>query len=369
MDNMISFVRKHGQKSFESFPFCEIDSLILCQISYYNFYYTPLREGNGEKTLAECLRGDNVKLLRGLMTIRNDRKLIKAVLQSKRYAQIGVCSYEEKLDAASCRQFAAITFDLGKDGYYIAFRGTDNSVTGWKEDMYLSFRQEIPSQQDAVRYLLEQMRRRKGSFRLGGHSKGGNLAIYAAMQLSAKELSRVRGIHSYDGPGLYEGLYRTAAYRRVRPLIHKTIPQSSVFGLLWEKDRRYRIVKSCAAALVQHDPYTWLVFYNGFVPAGSLSRFARYMNRTLNTWLDTLDMWQRRQLVDAVFDSISCTGIHMFLDLTEDRNKKLAILLKSLADMEMWKKRMLARALAGLLWAAARELGLGVLTFKRRRSR
>jgi len=359
MGNMILYAEAYRNMGFEWMPFNEVDSLILSQLSYYHYAKSEFGKTEFSSTIAEFLMQYGEEAVHELMTIKNDQKLSEILKRGGRHGGLRACGYVEILDAefGDCgKQFAAITFEIEKGIYYIAYRGTDNSVTGWKEDTNLSFSREIPAQKEAVLYAQKMMDQLEGRFYLGGHSKGGNMAIYTVMKLPEKYRQRIDAVYNHDGPGFFREVYESEAYRAVRSMIYKSVPQSSLIGMIWEADDNYRVVKSSAEGFFQHDPYTWLVEDTDFVRVEAVDSFSMHITHVMNSWLEEIDFADRKRMIDAVFSVISASGVSLFNEFSEQRRQKIKALLVGITDVESDDRKLVFSAVRRLFSISAGEL-------------
>ena len=251
-ENMVSYTKQYFGLDYDRKPFGEIDSLILSQVVYYNYVGTAFDGPEFKISLADFLKEHPDGNMEWEMPLNEDEDLIRLLQMGGRHGNLRGCHYLAVKDDRAEKQFGALTFEIQEGLYYIAFRGTDNSVTGWKEDLNLSYQDVIPAQEDALAYGKKVMDQFDGDFYIGGHSKGGNLAVYTAMNLPEEKQKRIRAVYNHDGPGFAAHVYESEKYKRIRPLIYKTIPESSVVGLLWEEDENYKVVKTKAFGLSQH---------------------------------------------------------------------------------------------------------------------
>lgn len=359
-ETIIDYV-KTEMRTFAEHPFHEVDSLVLAQFSYIHLgnLITPPSAGAVRKPLtlqqlyrAECFPhyfADQPDAVR-------NRKLLAACAASPRFRDIGIAYYEEDFDEAREKQFCAMTFFMSDDSAYLAFRGTDATLVGWKEDFNMAFLTPVPSQEAALNYTLTVSNLISGTLMLGGHSKGGNLAVYAAMMSPTRLQNRIASIYSHDGPGFRDNILESDGYLRIRDRIHKTLPQSSLVGMLLEHQEDYAIVESTAVGITQHNPYSWIVRNGDFVRLTTLTSGADYMNRTLSEWLSGLSNEQREQFVDALYSVISATGLTSLLELRENWQTELAILLENMKNMDDATKHILQETFRSLIHMSVKNL-------------
>ncbi len=351
MKNIIHYVQE-TLDTFDVRPFTDVDSLVLSCLSFLNIP-AQLKDAHSWRgiRLAELYRAEHFhSLFLPSFTPERTRQLLTAAAASPRFRDIRVMGYESKLDERIEKQFSAVTYRLMPRLSYIAFRGTDGTVVGWKEDFNMTYRSPIPSQEDAIRYVNRAGRHCPGQLLMGGHSKGGNLAIYAAAFCRESLQERLQRVYSHDGPGFLPHVLESLGYRRVVTRVEKTLPQSSVVGLLLDDLQDVKLVKSHGVSLLQHDPFTWEVQEGDFVPAGKLTLDARHLERTLSAWLMGKDDAQRQELVDALFGILETTDIRELSQFRSDWRKTIPAVAKELARLEP--------ATREVLWGALKDLAV-----------
>lgn len=298
-------------RPFSDLQLNAVDSLVFCQLSYLRLAETfPESATVRGMTLRDLHRAECARALYGGMRdAAENRRLVAALAASPRFRDVRVGCAVNRVNPAREKQFAAVVFELPDSGAYVAFRGTDASVAGWKEDFNLAVRYPVPSQEDALLYLEEAARRTQGALYAGGHSKGGNLAVYAAARADEGTRGRLVCVFDHDGPGFPATVAQTPAFRAAGALVDKTVPEDSVVGQLLTSVTAARVVRSFATGILQHDPYSWEVDLEAadFV-AGQLSRNAQHVQRAIAGWVASMDPLERRQFVDALFDMLGAAG-------------------------------------------------------------
>lgn len=359
-ETIIDYVKKE-MRTFAEHPFHEVDSLVLAQFSYIHLgnLIAPPSAGAVRKplTLQQLYRAECFPhYFADQIDSAKNRKLLAACAASPRFREVGIAYYEQDLDETREKQFCAMTFFLGADTAYLAFRGTDSTLVGWKEDFNMAFLTPVPSQEAALNYTLAVAKLVRGNLILGGHSKGGNLAVYAAMMSPARVQNWITAIYSHDGPGFRDNIFASEGYKRISDRICKTLPQSSLVGMLLEHQDNYSIVESSANGITQHNPYSWIVRNGAFVKLTALTSSADYLNRTLSEWLSSLSNEQREQFVDALFSVISATGLTSLLELRDSWQTELTILMENMKNMDEPTRRILQETLRSLIHMTVKNL-------------
>ena len=343
----------YARTSFDTFderPFCQVDSLVLSSIAYTFFpeEILPEEDWNGIY-FTDLLKAEYFEqMFHGIWNGKSCLKLLIALACSPRFRNIRICGYTQKYDTATETQFSAVTFRLTPDTSYIAFRGTDSSLIGWKEDFNMAFQEPIAGQLEALRYLNKAAGQLPGSLYLGGHSKGGNLAVYSAVKADPSIRKRILDIYSHDGPGFLKSFLELPEYRQIKDRIHKTVPQSSLVGMLFETQEDYKVVKSRALPLFQHDPASWVVNGNDFAYAKRLNSTARHMDETLNTWILGLSPSDRERFVDTLFELLNSTGVFSTNELIQNWPANLQTILKATKNLNPENREFLRRTIRDL---------------------
>lgn len=359
-ETIIEYV-KTEMRTFAEYPFHEVDSLVLSQFSYIhlgNLIAPPAGEAvKRPLTLQQLYRTECfAHFFADQPDAAKNHRLLSACAASPRFRDIGIAYYEQDFDETREKQFCAMTFFINADTAYLAFRGTDSTLVGWKEDLNMAFLTPVPSQEAALGYVLTVSKLIRGRLLLGGHSKGGNLAVYAAMMSPSRLQNRIVGIYSHDGPGFRDNIFSSAGYLRISDRIHKTLPQSSLVGMLLEHQENYAIVESNEVGILQHNPYSWIVRDSSFVRLDTLTTGADYLNRTLSDWLTGLANEQREQFVDALYSVISATDLTSLTELRDSWQTELAALIENMKNMDEPTRRILHETLRSLMRMAVKNL-------------
>ena len=349
MDNIITYAET-CLDSFAVRPFSDVDSLILSCVAYLDLpeELTAAHSWKG-LPLRELFRAEHFdRLFSVTFAPERTKKLLTALAASPRFRDIRVMGYVDHIDEMLEKQFSAMTFRLADRLSYVAFRGTDSTIVGWKEDFNMAFRSPVPSQEEAIRYLTVAGRHCPGKILLGGHSKGGNLAVYAAAFCKESLQLRIERVFSHDGPGFLPHVLQSPGFVRIGSRVEKTLPQSSVIGMLLEHQEDMKIVKSKTVSLLQHDPFTWVVEKGSFLPLDQLTLDARHVDRTLSAWLLKLDNRERERIVDALFGILETTDIRTFDQLRTDWQKALPAVARQVRHLDADTRELLFRALREL---------------------
>ena len=364
MPNIFDYLHWRADVPLWVAPFNDVDNLILSELVYTDFAGAVPDDGSAV-SLAEARERffalhprEEIEARTAYSYTARAPFLMDAILRGVRFAGLRLFAYEAVTDPDETAQFAAVTFLLPDGCAYVAFRGTDGTVVGWKEDLILSYRSNTPGQIRAVDYLTRVAALTALPLRVGGHSKGGNLAVYAAAHCAPAVQVRLERVWSNDGPGFREEVRALEGYRRIQPKCLSIVPDTSVIGLLLECDCERRIVKSTASGLVQHDGFTWECGPGAFLPA-ALSRAGAYMEKTVDNWVARQDDATLRSLVDSLFTVFEATGDETFHSMTTKKMRSAELMMAAFRALPKEKQRELLAATGRLFQstgASAREM-------------
>ena len=309
---VFDYLRWRGDLTFAQDAFNEVDNLILCIIAYLNFRRFPeLRSRDADKAV---LMSDIVPRMtaedeqQGLSP-NNYIPLMKLAAESCRFAPVRLFGYETVRDETREMQLDALSFLLPDGTLFCAFMGTDRSLVGWKENLNLSYMDAVPAQIGAVEYVEDMAWRcPERPVRIGGHSKGGNLAAYTAIHIPEALQARMLDAYNNDGPGFRRDVTDTAEYRRIAAKLHTYIPAASIVGVLLEHTEDYTVVASSSRAIMQHEPLTWGVLGSRFIRQEARSEFGKASDDVVREWLASLSPQERKEFSNALFDMFTQGG-------------------------------------------------------------
>lgn len=337
--NFLEYVRER-MDTFDERPLCAVDSLVFSWLSYAHIGPELTRACTVRGiALHELLRAEDFGGMFGSSwDEQGSRDLLFAVCASPRFRTCRLCDLRFRTDKVSEEQFAAMTFRLPDGTSYIAFRGTDSTVVGWKEDFNMTYLSPVPAQEEAAAYLDEVAAHTPGELYVGGHSKGGNLAVYAAALCMPQHRARIKRVFSHDGPGFHREFCAGDPYRRIMPIMEKTVPKSTMIGAVLSEapDFAPTIVESDGISMFQHNPFLWMVDVEAaeFVRAEGYTASSRFFNATLDAWMDKYTLDERGRFVDALFDVIGVTGATHFSDIMADRKTNVPLMLKAIEGLD-----------------------------------
>ena len=321
MSTVFDYITWRGDLSFTQDPPNAVDALVFSALSYIRYGgavelapKTPvsLRDAAAAYFALE----DHESRVR----VKNDLDLLRAAAQSVRFGFSRLYLYRDVFIPEQETQFAAVTYLLDDGSAFLTFRGTDYSLVGWKEDFNMSFQQTIPAQRLAAQYAREVAAEYAAPLRFGGHSKGGNLAVFAAARSSPMLQDRILEVYNLDGPGFTEYMMGDPGYLAMVPRIRTYVPQSSVIGMLLEHEEPYTVIRSKTVSLLQHDPYSWEVLGKDFIHMEEVTENSRFVDATIKTWFADMTNQERNQLVDVMFALLGTGGVENALDIFHPRN-------------------------------------------------
>ncbi len=349
---MVEYVREHGDDSFWNRPFCDVDSLVLSQLSYYKLDGVVPDMDSGAAPIALWNITWNPEwdnLFVDARSLKLNQDFWDAVRCSKRFSELQLGLYENIVDMQHRTQFSAITFFMEGQLPFVAFRGTDESIVGWKEDFYMAFEKPVIGQLIAVKYLNHAAARFSGEFLVGGHSKGGNLAVFAAMNCEPSVQERILKIYDHDGPGIRQELLRDGKYERIAGRIQKIMPQSAVIGMLLQTQEHYEVIKCNNIGLLQHNPFCWQVEQCDFVRVQDIKDSQKLMDEVLNQWIWSLSQEELKIFIDTMFAFLEASKQTSLLCFAREWKKSVMGILETARQVEPETKEKMLEII-GKFW-------------------
>ena len=358
--NILDYLDWRGDLSFEASEPNEVDALIFAWLSYYRFEaLEPIPDELTLRNLAELHEQKNgpfqpIKLTTTIQPSLTAVWLLHCASQAPRFASVRVRDFQRVADHEEGIQFAAVSFLIGDALRVIAYRGTDDSIAGWKEDCRLSFLESVPAQVNAARYLKDIGDNRRTL--LCGHSKGGNLAVYAALHAPEADLDSIDRIYNFDGPGFCYDTLDSNRFARIRERIATIVPESSIVGMLLDHGEEYRVVESQMAGILQHDAMFWQVKGANFVYSDKRNASSVIADRALRDWIQGMSPDERREFVDALFGIVERTGAKHLTELPERIVQSGVRSLATTAHLNPQHKKMVLRLLLAVVRAGNAKL-------------
>lgn len=350
MPNINDYLDWRGDIPIKKMPLNEVDNMILSRFSYFPFHKIKINKEETIESLMEKLKDFKVEKF----NIAGDKSLSEKLLKSDRFRKLKVTDFYANTDNEAEKQFSAITIHLPFNEVYVSYCGTDNTLVGWKEDFNLSFMQHIPAQIEGVNYLKKIANKYNSKIRIGGHSKGGNVAVYSAVFCGEEIQKRIVDITNHDGPGFDETIIEKDEYKKVLNKIFTYIPQSSVIGRLLEHKEKYKIVKSIEKGIMQHDIYSWQVIGTKIVQLEEVTNGSEFINDTLRNWLKETSPEDRKEVIDVIYALMQTTKVETFKEFSESKIKNINEVLKNYKNVDQKDKKMITQ-MAISLGIAAKE--------------
>ena len=312
--NIFDYVDKYGNYTFEEKEFNDIDNLVFCSISYLNFTSTSVNKDihSLEFLGNEYLNLHNYKEIKKLgVPQKKGYQLLEKIIKKKRYKDVILHNYVYVANIN--KQFSAMMFKISDDLEYICFEGTDELISGWKEDFEMSYHYPVPSQKDAIKYANKYIKVRGPDVIIGGHSKGGNLALVAGMYTRKLKQFRIKKVYSNDGPGLRTKEFNSGEYRRIKRKFIHFVPDYSVVGIILRNDVM-DIIKSTKKNVMSHAIYTWEIEEDQLVTSVQSEKTAK-IQKNLLSWLRKHSDEEKERTVKAVFKVFEDNDIKTYLDI------------------------------------------------------
>lgn len=357
MKNIINYLYEENM-SFEDRPLNEIDSLILCQFSYISLrnHFSP---GIKEIPFANLSYNELSNNMFDSLLRRNfidNINLLFALAKNPRFNQMIIRDYVDIKDEVKEEQFSASSYILNDKLTYIAFRGTDASILGFKEDCNMTFSCPVPAQEDALKYLLE-AGKKYSNIIIGGHSKGGNLAEYAYIKSPTSIKAKISGLYNHDGPGFKDGSLSREEMAELAAFSKKTVPECCIVGNLLTSSNPAKIVKSNERFIFQHDPYSWLIEEGSFKQAKKISMLARIVNKSFDRLLEDLDDNRKEKFINIIYNALLDSDIRDLNHLFENFTDLIPLVKSKLDDLNDDEKHFINESFKILAYSLIRSNG------------
>ncbi len=351
MGNIMDYISWRGDLTFAQSPFNEVDNLILACFSYVNLDRIPAVTRQKGIELKKLVK--EFKKLHTIKELEADKSFIRLapfmmfeMAESVRFGNCVIRNYVNEIVTEVEQQFSAVEIVLDDGTSYISFRGTDDTIIGWKEDFNLSTG-VVPAQKRAVEYMQRISDKASGMLRVGGHSKGGNLAIYGSVMCKSAH-DKILEIYSNDGPGFSKEFQESPETAEMMPKIIRIIPEYSIIGTLLEHEKQPIIVASTSRGLLQHDGFSWEVQGPGLVRRDSLNKTALRFIEILHKWIDGMDMEQKRLLIEDLFATLQASGYENLSEVQSGGLKSLAAMVKRLDKFAPESRGMMQELLTAI---------------------
>ena len=354
MAHLIDYLEKVENLTFDQEPLNILDKVCINEIGYLT-YEKWLTASDLKKSinLHDFAEGKELNPDYSFMVTKERVELAEAIVRSRRFASLSLSNYRSVLDKEVEKQFAAMIFSLSELDYHqLVFRGTDDSVIGWKEDFQLTYSREIPAHRSAMTFLEDHLPNLSGRITVSGHSKGGNLALYSAVQSSTALREKIAELLLLDSPGLMKSLLEKPSYQELKDRMTVIRPQDSVVGVMLYWDRPAQLVAAEGIGFAQHNALTWEVDLttNDFVYEDQPTELSQRLEETFQEWIETLPNQELKQVCDLVFDTILDSGIESLNDIGIQALPQIGQMLQEFGNLSDKQKKVLQDGFNQLLW-------------------
>ena len=349
---LFEYIDKYGDYSFEEKEINEVDNMIFSFLSYVNLQNIELSEKETLESVSKKVFSIDRRGKKSIIAEKDALRLLKAIMNKKRYKDCLLFNYIYEVDDDS--QFSVITIEYLKNHIYISFEGTDEMISSWYEDFLLSYQYPTKSHVKAVEYL-KRYTLSKYSIILGGHSKGGNIALVAAMNTNPFVKSKITDIYSMDGPGLLPEILNSKKYKRIERKYHHIVPENSLVGMLLENTNEV-VIKTTASGILAHDILYWEIT-NNYITRSRLSYFSRTLRKSLNKYIYSLTKDELEEVIKQLGDICKKVNIKSLVEIMDDNNK-IVLLMKEIAKVNGRTKKMLTNIVEIFVKSYGKSLSL-----------
>ncbi|MGN0483208.1 MAG: Mbeg1-like protein [Lachnospiraceae bacterium] len=358
MANIMDYMDWRGDLTFAAAPLNEVDNLILAQLAYVEFDGIVSDSAKPMPIKEACDRffatHDKNEIKNRVTMTRHAPFVLQKMVETKRFGDIQLFRYVNEISVEEETQFSAVCAALSDGTIFVAYSGTDSTIVGWKEDFNMSFLTATPGQIKAAKYL-DYFCEYPAKLHLGGHSKGGNLSVYAAMHCKPEIRKQILDVYSDDGPGFSIEEIESFQSDELQGKIHCIIPRSSIVGLLMEYVTKPQVIKSSYSGPMQHDGLSWEVLGDHFVTVDGISQESAFVEKTLHAWMQRLDANARAEFVDTLFGILESVNIQTTEELARMNWKKCSELLLACGNLSKESQTMLKDTVR-MLWEEARRI-------------
>ena len=350
MGNLITYVQQYGAQTFEDKSLTDIDVLVLTEIAYLPFDEIVPKSFDVTEAISLEQLGKEFEIIKekehenNPFMITSERiELLEVVSKSQRYKEIKVFGFMNDIDDERTKQFAAVCYKWEEENRWIIFRGTDETLIGWKEDFMMTYSDLIPAQTDAIEYLKKQAETFSGTLNVSGHSKGGNLSLYASAMQDEAIQNRIEQIYCWDSPGVHRSILGTEGYQRVVSKAKRYIPQDSIVGLMLESQVPYHIIESQGSGISQHSALMWNIEDDHFVELTELTKNSQLTDQTFKQWTEVVSDKDLKLFFDTFFDLIFGMGVETVNDVYYNFRMYMQKFFEKAYQMDPEKREVLLR--------------------------
>lgn len=375
MANITDYLKWRGDLTFKESPLNEVDNLILSELVYIEI---SKKDAEKKTTIKEAInkflkKYDEKQMAKKFALSKNPYSFLEALANSKRFGNLYITNYVNKVSKKEEKQFSAMVIHINFHTIYISFKGTDETLVGWKEDLNMGFMNEIPSQLEAVHYVNKVVSFKDRHIYLGGHSKGGNLAVYAGVKCKKRIQKRIQLIFNNDGPGFTEDFVNKEDYLNTLPKIKTYLPETSIIGMLLTQKSEYQVIKSDSIGIWQHDTLTWQVEGTKFVTLKEVDETSSKLRITITSWLEKVDKKEREVFINTLYQILEKSHIETVEELTKLKLRTIPNLLRNFTKLEEETRKIMIATLKELMKEANKNFDRktilhGLRTISKKRS-
>lgn len=319
MRNILDYAIRNKDITFEEYEFNEVDALVFSQLSYSDIKLGPFRS-DGSVTLKDFNDKDLIEKISKInWTPKNDIKLWQIITTSERYKNLKIVDFLEPENYGEYGQFTGMVVEINAGLHLIIFRGTDSSFEGWEESLTMSFEPEIGAHIAAKSYFELISKKYEGEFIMAGHSKGGNLVVFAASTAPIEVQERIIKVYDFDGPGFLDEFYERDDYNSISEKLVKYIPKQSIFGLMLKSEGDIFVINSKGLLVEEHYPFNWLIEGHYFERVGEVEAISKHSYSAGNKWLQTINREERKQIIRILFELFKKCGVKDFQEMLDNK--------------------------------------------------
>ncbi len=356
MANIEDYLKWRGDLTFKVNPFNEVDNLILSELAYLNL------EGivNKKIKIKDAVEGylkkyTEKEIAKEFSLSTNPINFYRQLQNSIRFGNLNIIKFVNEMNKTESKQFSALIVEIDFNTIYIAFKGTDKYLIGWKEDFNLSYMNAVPSQVSALNFTNNNVKFQHRKIYMGGHSKGGNLAVYAATFCKKNIQKRIKQVYNNDGPGFLDDFVALPSYVAILPKITNILPETSIIGMLLTHKGQYKVVKSNTIGIWQHDALSWQVNKDHFITIEKVDETSNKIQQTLTDWLQKIGKKEREEFINTLFDLLDKNKIETVEDLIKLKLRKIPGLLKDFTKLNEKQKKLMMDLLKDLINEASKH--------------
>lgn len=354
LNNIVSYVKEYGHLDFTQMAFNEVDALVLCQFIYLKLDdLVPHYEDKNEKPPIKLCHMvqvmDEERVFIDQRYEKDNRELLEVLLESLRFRGMGLHYHSNIVSILAETQFSAITIFLENGPNVIVYRGTDESIVGWKEDFNMFFCRPVVGQDLSTLYLKQVTEAVEGDFIVTGHSKGGNFAVYASMNVEESIQKRIQTVYSFDSPGFRPEILESVDFNKIKSKIQKYVPHSCIVGMVLQSKEPYRVVECSSKGFGQHNPYNWQTEGAHFKEKEDVAEGSKIFSETINQWLLGLSDEELYAFVEIWYEVAKAADVRDLLEFGKAPGRTLHRIRIAMRDLDAEKKEMGKNLLLSLL--------------------